>query len=71
MTIHHIYNDDGSFTVWRGATVDADLAIVATDKVVQVYAAGVPVLRFTSEDAPRSARILANLIFQTDKEYAS
>ena len=72
-TLHYVYNDNGSLTIWDGQHVDSNIGITADvdTHVVQVYVSGVPVLRFESKDAPRSARILANVIFQINKEFAS
>lgn len=64
--IHHKYDSHGDITIWDGTT---NISSFVDLVVVTVH--GVPVLRFTSEQAPHDARTLANLIFHTNKEFAS
>ena len=65
--IHHMYNDIGNLHVWN----DDGLLVYATETHVYVYKWEECQLRFAHADPNGAVRTLANLIFQTNKEYAS
>ena len=67
MTIHHIYNDRGDITIWTGDDVIAARSEQGEVVVTYHYA----FFRFTAPDPNEAARRLANILFNTNKEYAS
>lgn len=74
--VHHVYDEDGNLRIWNTARAITVRSFTYTEFAhrtsgVIVEAHGVPVLRFESERPAIDAGILANLIFQTSKEFAS
>ena len=67
--MHHKYDERGTLRIWN--TVRAITIWGHQDGVVVVELHGIPVLRFDSAQPQLDAGFLANLIFQTDKEWAS